>query len=98
MWPSSWTDRLNRDRTPSIPGHELAGVVTALGYGSAPGALPTGRRHSTSGRRSSSTSRTTPWRTSGEPTWCSTLEFRCPPGGGTARVVVRPGPLCCSGP
>jgi len=32
-WPSSWTDRLDRDRTPSIPGHELAGVVTALGYG-----------------------------------------------------------------
>src|ERR1700741_4092579 len=32
-WPSTWTDRLERDRTPSIPGHELAGVVTALGYG-----------------------------------------------------------------
>lgn len=32
-WPSTWTDRLNRDRTPSIPGHELAGVVTSLGYG-----------------------------------------------------------------
>ncbi len=32
-WPSTWTDRLNRDRTPSIPGHELAGVVIALGYG-----------------------------------------------------------------
>lgn len=32
-WPSTWTDRLNRDRTPSIPGHELAGVVTTLGYG-----------------------------------------------------------------
>ena len=32
-WPSTWTDRLNRDRTPSIPGHELSGVVTALGYG-----------------------------------------------------------------
>src|SRR5512146_1371734 len=32
-WPSTWTDRLNRDRTPSILGHELAGVVTALGYG-----------------------------------------------------------------
>ncbi|HVE08159.1 MAG TPA: NADP-dependent oxidoreductase [Paraburkholderia sp.] len=32
-WPPTWTDRLNRDRTPSIPGHELAGVVTALGYG-----------------------------------------------------------------
>src|SRR5262245_58776529 len=32
-WPSTWTDRLNRDRTPTIPGHELAGVVTAVGYG-----------------------------------------------------------------
>lgn len=32
-WPSTWTDRLNHDRTPSIPGHELAGIVTALGYG-----------------------------------------------------------------
>src|SRR6266436_1356420 len=32
-WPSTWTDRLGRDRTPSIPGQELAGVVTALGYG-----------------------------------------------------------------
>ena len=34
-WPSTWTDRLGRDRTPTIPGHELAGVVTALGYGTA---------------------------------------------------------------
>src|SRR3982074_3048002 len=32
-WPSPVTDRLDHDRTPSIPGHELAGVVTALGYG-----------------------------------------------------------------
>jgi NADPH:quinone reductase-like Zn-dependent oxidoreductase len=32
-WPSTWTDRLGRDRTPTIPGHELAGVVTAIGYG-----------------------------------------------------------------
>src|SRR4051812_29581512 len=32
-WPSTWTDRRDRDRTPSIPGHELAGIVTALGYG-----------------------------------------------------------------
>src|SRR5947199_3356971 len=32
-WPSTWTDRRDRDRTPSIPGHELAGVVTAVGYG-----------------------------------------------------------------
>src|SRR5437764_3211791 len=33
QWPSTWTDRLGRDRTPSIPGHELAGVVVAVGYG-----------------------------------------------------------------
>jgi len=32
-WPSTWADRLGRDRAPTIPGHELAGVVTALGYG-----------------------------------------------------------------
>jgi NADPH:quinone reductase-like Zn-dependent oxidoreductase len=32
-WPSTWTDRLGRVRTPVIPGQELAGVVTALGYG-----------------------------------------------------------------
>jgi len=32
-WPSTWADRLDRNRTPSIPGHELAGVVIALGYG-----------------------------------------------------------------
>ena len=32
-WPSTWADRINRNRTPSIPGHELAGIVTALGYG-----------------------------------------------------------------
>jgi NADPH:quinone reductase-like Zn-dependent oxidoreductase len=32
-WPSTWTDRRDRDRRPSIPGHELAGVVAALGFG-----------------------------------------------------------------
>jgi NADPH:quinone reductase-like Zn-dependent oxidoreductase len=32
-WPSTWTDRRGHDRPPSIPGHELAGVLTALGYG-----------------------------------------------------------------
>jgi len=32
-WPSTWVDRVGRARTPTIPGHELAGVVTALGYG-----------------------------------------------------------------
>jgi len=32
-WTSTWIDRRGHDRTPSIPGHELAGVVTALGYG-----------------------------------------------------------------
>ena len=43
-WPSTWTDRLGRDRTPSVPGHALAAV----------------RGLSTSARRSSSTSITTP--------------------------------------
>lgn len=32
-WPASWTDRAGRDRTPSIPGHELSGVVAELGFG-----------------------------------------------------------------
>src|SRR5437899_7805557 len=32
-WPSTWTDRRGHDRRPSIPGHELAGVVSALGCG-----------------------------------------------------------------
>ncbi len=32
-WPSTWTDRAGRDRTPSVPGHELSGVVAELGYG-----------------------------------------------------------------
>ena len=32
-WPSTWTDRAGHDRAPSILGHEFAGVVTALGYG-----------------------------------------------------------------
>jgi NADPH:quinone reductase-like Zn-dependent oxidoreductase len=32
-WPGTWTDRAGRDRTPSVPGHELSGVVAALGYG-----------------------------------------------------------------
>ncbi|MFF5082075.1 NADP-dependent oxidoreductase [Actinoplanes sp. NPDC000266] len=32
-WPSTWTDRADRNRAPSVLGHELAGVVTALGYG-----------------------------------------------------------------
>src|SRR3954452_24139041 len=32
-WPGTWTDRAGRDRTPSVPGHELSGVITELGYG-----------------------------------------------------------------
>jgi NADPH:quinone reductase-like Zn-dependent oxidoreductase len=32
-WPATWTDRAGRDRTPSVPGHELSGVVVELGYG-----------------------------------------------------------------
>lgn len=32
-WPATWTDRSGRDRSPSIPGHEVSGVVAELGYG-----------------------------------------------------------------
>ena len=32
-WPRTWSDRAGRDRTPSVPGHELSGVVAGLGYG-----------------------------------------------------------------
>ena len=32
-WPSTWVDRLGRDRRPVIPAHEVSGVVAALGFG-----------------------------------------------------------------
>jgi NADPH:quinone reductase-like Zn-dependent oxidoreductase len=32
-WPGTWCDRAGRDRTPSVPGHDLSGVVVELGYG-----------------------------------------------------------------
>ena len=32
-WPSTWSDRAGRDRTPSVPGHAVSGVVAELGYG-----------------------------------------------------------------
>jgi NADPH:quinone reductase-like Zn-dependent oxidoreductase len=32
-WPSTWVDRSGHDRTQPIIGHEFAGVVAALGYG-----------------------------------------------------------------
>ena len=32
-WPSTWSDRAGHDRAPSIPGHEVSGVVAELGYG-----------------------------------------------------------------
>jgi NADPH:quinone reductase-like Zn-dependent oxidoreductase len=32
-WPGTWTDRAGRDRAPSVPGHDLSGVVVELGYG-----------------------------------------------------------------
>jgi NADPH:quinone reductase-like Zn-dependent oxidoreductase len=32
-WPTTWVDRAGRDRTPSVPGHELSDVVVELGYG-----------------------------------------------------------------
>jgi NADPH:quinone reductase-like Zn-dependent oxidoreductase len=31
--PTSWADRAGRDRTPSVPGHEMSGVIAELGYG-----------------------------------------------------------------
>ncbi|WP_367573932.1 NADP-dependent oxidoreductase [Streptomyces griseoaurantiacus] len=41
-WPATWADRAGRERTPSVPGHEVAGVVTELGYGTT--GLTVGRR------------------------------------------------------
>jgi NADPH:quinone reductase-like Zn-dependent oxidoreductase len=32
-WPATWTDRAGRNRTPTIPGHDVCGVVDELGYG-----------------------------------------------------------------
>lgn len=32
-WPSTWVDRSGHDRRPVIPGHEVSGVVAALGFG-----------------------------------------------------------------
>jgi NADPH:quinone reductase-like Zn-dependent oxidoreductase len=32
-WPSTWKDRAGRDRTPVIPGHEVAGEVAELSMG-----------------------------------------------------------------
>jgi NADPH:quinone reductase-like Zn-dependent oxidoreductase len=32
-WPSTWVDRAGRAKAPSILGHDVAGVVSALGYG-----------------------------------------------------------------
>jgi NADPH:quinone reductase-like Zn-dependent oxidoreductase len=32
-WPATWVDRAGRDRTPTIPGHEVSGVIAELGYG-----------------------------------------------------------------
>jgi NADPH:quinone reductase-like Zn-dependent oxidoreductase len=32
-WPGTWVDRAGRDRTPSIPAHDVAGVVTEVAYG-----------------------------------------------------------------
>lgn len=32
-WPGTWVDRSGHDRTPSVPGHELSGVVVELGDG-----------------------------------------------------------------
>src|SRR3954469_11261346 len=34
-WPGTWTGRGGHDRTPSVPGHKVSGVVAELGYGTA---------------------------------------------------------------
>jgi NADPH:quinone reductase-like Zn-dependent oxidoreductase len=32
-WPVTWVDRAGRDRTPTVPAHEVSGVIAELGYG-----------------------------------------------------------------
>ena len=32
-WPGTWVDRAGRDRTPSVPAHEVAGVIIQVRYG-----------------------------------------------------------------
>ncbi|OBF46914.1 NADP-dependent oxidoreductase [Mycolicibacterium monacense] len=32
-WPATWLDRAGRDRAPTVPGHEVSGVIAELGYG-----------------------------------------------------------------
>lgn len=32
-WPATWTDRAGRDRSPTIPGHEVSGVVAEVNVG-----------------------------------------------------------------
>lgn len=32
-WPGTWTNRAGHDRNPTIPGHDVSGVVDELGYG-----------------------------------------------------------------
>jgi NADPH:quinone reductase-like Zn-dependent oxidoreductase len=32
-WAGTWSDRAGRDRTPTVPGHEVSGVVSELGWG-----------------------------------------------------------------
>ncbi|MFC4051762.1 NADP-dependent oxidoreductase [Actinomadura syzygii] len=32
-WPGTWVDRAGRDRTPSIPAHDVAGEVAEVAYG-----------------------------------------------------------------
>lgn len=32
-WSATWIDRAGRSRTPSVPGHEVSGIVVAVGFG-----------------------------------------------------------------
>ena len=88
-WPGTWTDRAGRDRTPSVPGHELSGVVVELGYGTTGLTVgqrvfgladwtPTGRSPSTPPSRPATSHRCRPTSTTSSPQRCRYPDL--PPG------------------
>jgi NADPH:quinone reductase-like Zn-dependent oxidoreductase len=60
-WPSTWTDRAGHARDQAIVGHEFAGVVTALGYGTT-GLSASGSSGSRTGTATEPWPSTRPWR------------------------------------
>ena len=98
-WPHTWIDRAGRDRTPSVPGHELSGVVAELGYGTT--GLSVGQRGSGSPTGPATARwRSTPrWKpaTSHRYRWTSTTRWppRCrspdwPPGRACSTTAASP--------